>query len=30
MKIQNFIERQLPASWNRKIDIARRDLFGAL
>lgn len=30
IKIQSFIERQLPSSWTRKIDIIRRDLFGAL
>lgn len=30
VKIQSFIERQLPSSWIRKIDTIRRDLFGAL
>ncbi|NLM13402.1 MAG: sporulation integral membrane protein YtvI [Epulopiscium sp.] len=29
-KIRAFIERQLPKSWVVKIDIIRRDLFGAL
>ncbi|WP_058485835.1 sporulation integral membrane protein YtvI [Defluviitalea phaphyphila] len=29
-KIYAFIERQMPKSWIRKIDMIRRDLFGAL